>query len=165
MLRPTTRLAATLAFIASGTFGLSAVNASECKEVRGHLRETLVEGASCTSPVGLCTVARMFGALQGEARFTASAIIASADTPTTGVVFVIGDTVIVGAKLAGHRGTLTVKNAAAFRTVADGDLVDAQTVIGGTGDFVDATGTLRIRGNFLAATGGRSTYEGTVCLP
>jgi hypothetical protein len=165
MLRPTIRLAVTLAFIASGTIALPAPDASECKEVRGHLEETLVAGAACTSPVGLCTVARMFGAIQGEAVFTASAIILSADTPTTGVVFVSGDTVIVDAKLAGRRGTLTIKNAAAFRTVGDADLVDVQTVIGGAGDFVDTTGSLRVSGNFLADTGGSSTYEGVVCLP
>ncbi len=47
----------------------------------------------------------------------------------------------------------------------DGDLVDVQTITGGTGDFVDTTGSLRISGNFLAATGGKSTYEGVVCLP
>jgi hypothetical protein len=144
---------------------VSAVEASECKEVQGHLEDTLVTGAACTSPVGLCTVAQMFGAVQGEAQFTASAIIPSADTPTTGVVFVIGDTVIEDAKVAGRRGTLTVKNAAAFRTVADGDLVDVQTITGGTGELVGTTGSLRISGNFIAATGGRSTYEGVVCLP
>jgi hypothetical protein len=165
MLRPKIRLAATLAFIASGTVGLSGADASECKQVRGHLEETLVTGAACTSPVGLCTVARMLGAIKGEALFTAAAIIESADTPTTGVVFVIGDTIIVDAKLAGHRGTLTVKNAAAFRTVGDGDLVDVQTVTGGTDDFVGTTGSLRISGTFLAATGGSFTYEGVVCLP
>jgi hypothetical protein len=140
------------------------VEASECKEVRGHLEETLVTGPACTSPVGLCTVAQMFGAVQGEALFTASAIITSADTPTTGVVFVIGDTVIDDAKVAGHRGTLTVKNAAAFLTVDNGDLVDLQTITGGTGDFVNTTGSLRISGNFIAATGGHATYEGVVCL-
>jgi hypothetical protein len=46
------------------------------------------------------------------------------------------DTVIMDAKLVGHRGTLTIKNAAAFRTVGDGDLADVQTVIDGTEDFV-----------------------------
>src|SRR5215831_19572702 len=144
MLRPTVRLAAMLASIASGMAGLSGADAFECKQVRGHLEETLVTGSNCPSPVGLCTVAQMFGALQGEALFTAADIIVSADTPTTGVVFVIGDTVIVNAKLAGHRGTLTVKNAASFRTTGNGDLADVQTVIGGTEDFAGATGSLRI---------------------
>lgn len=165
MVRRAIRVAATLAVIASGPLGLSAVDAYECQQVRGLLEEALVTGAACTSPVGLCTVASMFGAIQGEARFTASAIIGSADTPVTGVVFVTGDTVILDAKLAGRRGTLTVKNAASFRTVGDGDLADVQTVTGGTEDFVGTTGSLRISGNFLAATGGTSTYEGIVCLP
>jgi hypothetical protein len=158
-------LAITFIFVAWRGLDVSAVEASECKEVQGHQEETLVTGATCTSPVGLCTVAQMFGAVQGEAQFTASAIISSADTPTTGVVFVVGDTVIEDATVAGRRGTLTVKNAAAFRTVEDGDLVDLQTITGGTGDFVGTTGSLRISGNFIAATGGRSTYEGVVCLP
>jgi hypothetical protein len=164
MLRPAIRLAATLTLIASGTIGLSDAGASECRQVRGHLEETLVAGPDCTSPVGLCTVAQMFGALRGEARFTASAIIPSADTPTTGVVFVTGDTVIADATLAGLRGTLIVKDAAAFRTVGDGDLVDVQTIIGGTEDFAGTTGVLRVSGNFVA-TGGSSTYEGVVCRP
>jgi len=161
MLRLAFRLVAPLALIASGTAALSPAHASECKQVRGHLEETLV-GAPCASPVGLCTVAQMFGAIQGEALFTASAIIASA---TPDVVFVTGDTVIVDAKLAGHRGTLTVQNAAAFRAGGEGDLADVQTVTGGTGDFEGATGSLRISGNFIIPTGGSSTYEGVVCLP
>src|SRR4029453_12736381 len=48
------------------------------------------------------------------------------------------------AKVAGRRGTLTVKNAAAFRTVDDGDLVDVQTITGGTGELVGTTGSLQI---------------------
>ena len=165
MFHPTILLVSALVFIASAAASLStAAHAAECKVVQGHLNETLVTGPTCTSPVGLCTVARMFGALQGEAQFTASAIMQSADTPTTSVVFVIGDTVIVDAKLAGHRGTLTVKNAAAFRTTGNGDLADVQTVTGGTEDFAGATGSLRISGNFVETTGS-SAYKGVVCLP
>jgi hypothetical protein len=67
--------------------------------------------------------------------------------------------------VAGHRGTLTVKNAAAIRMIGDGGLVDVQTVTEGTGDFVGATGSLRTSGNFLGATGGNSKYEGVVCVP
>jgi len=158
--------AATLALLTlSGTTGgLSTANATECKPVRGHLEETLLPPPDCTSPVGLCTIAQMFGHLKGEAHFTASAIIPSADTPTTGVVFVTGDSIVVDAKLGDKQGTLTIKNAAAFRTVGEGDLSDTQVIIGGTGDFLGATGSLRISGNFVGDSG-TSSFEGAVCLP
>lgn len=144
--------------------GFSTANAVECKSVRGFLEETQLTGPGCTSPVGLCTVAQMFGQLKGQAHFTATAFIQSADTPTTGVIFVIGDTTVVNARLGSKRGTLAIKNAAAFRTVGDGDLSDTQVIIGGTGDFIDASGSLRISGTFVAGSG-TASFEGTVCVP
>ena len=158
--------AATLALLtlSAMTAGLSPANATECKPVQGHLEETLLPPPDCTSPVSLCTIAQMFGHLKGEAHFTASAIIASADTPTTGVVFVTGDSLIVDAKLGAKQGTLTIKNAAAFRTVGEGDLSDTQVILGGTGEFVGATGSLRISGTFVGESG-TASFEGTVCLP
>src|SRR5262245_36761011 len=137
--------------------GTSAVvpptNAADCKAVSGTLEETAVTGTSCTSSVGLCTVAQMFGSFKGQARFTATAILPSADTPTTNVVFVTGDTVITDAKLGTRLGTLLVKNAAAFRTSGEGDLSDTQVILGGTGDFVGATGSFRVSGTFLISSG------------
>jgi len=135
-----------------------------CKRLEGFLEETLVSGPACTSAVGLCTVAKMFGHLKGEAKFTATAFIPTSDTPATGVVFVTGDTTIVDAKFEDRRGTLTVKNAAAFNTIS-GDLVDNQTIIAGTDGFAGATGSLRISGTFLADEGGTSKIDGTLCLP
>jgi hypothetical protein len=53
-----------------GTFGaanaLATDNEPGCQRVQGYLEETLVT-TGCTSAVGLCTVARMFGTLKGEA--------------------------------------------------------------------------------------------------
>jgi hypothetical protein len=144
--------------------GLSMANAAECKSVRGFLEEREITGPGCTSPVGLCTVAQMFGQLKGQANFTATEFIQSADTPTTGVIFVIGDTTVVNARLGTRRGTLAVKNAAAFRTAGDGDLSDTQVITGGTGDFIAATGSLRISGTFVAGSG-TASFEGTVCVP
>ena len=144
--------------------GFSTANAVECKSVRGFLEETQLTGPGCTSPVGLCTVAQMFGQLKGQAHFSATEFIQSADTPTTGVIFVIGDTTVVNARLGSKRGTLAIKNAAAFRTVGDGDLSDTQVIIGGTGDFIGASGSLRISGTFVAGSG-TASFEGTVCVP
>lgn len=78
------------------TAGLSTANATECKSVRGHLEETLLPPSDCTSPVGPAPSGGC-GHLKGEARFTASAIIDSADTPATGVVFVTGDSIVANA--------------------------------------------------------------------
>jgi hypothetical protein len=146
------------------TGGLSTANATECTPVRGHLEETLLPPPDCTSPVGLCTIAQLVGRLKGEAHFTAAAIIPSADTPTTGVVFITGDSLVVDATLGEQQGTLLIKNAAAFRTVGEGDLSDTQVIIGGTGDFLGATGSLRISGTFVGESG-TASFEGAVCLP
>ena len=71
---------------------------------------------------------------------------------------------IVDARLGTRRGTLIVKNAAAFRTTGDGDLSDTQVIVGGTGDFAGASGALRISGTFVAGAG-TSSFEGSVCVP
>jgi len=157
--------AATLALLTLlGTSAvLSMANAADCRSVRGALEETQVtEG--CVSPVGLCTVARLIGQVKGQARFTAATITPTADFATTGVVFVSGDTTIVDARLGNKRGTVAIKNAAAFRTMGDGDLSDTQVIVGGTGDFTGVTGSLRVSGTFVAGSG-VSNFEGTVCFP
>jgi hypothetical protein len=164
MLHRSMRLAAALALIVSAAAWSFPATALECSQITGHVEETQVPPPTCLSPEGLCTIAQISGSLKGEAFFTASDIIVSADTPTTGVVFVIGDTVVVDARLGDKRGTLTVKNAAVFRTIGDGDLLDVQIITGGTGDFVGATGTVRSVGTFVAGSGS-STIEGFVCVP
>jgi hypothetical protein len=128
----------------------------------------VVSGPNCSSPAGLCSVAQIFGQLKGRASFTASAIIPTSDTLTTGVVFVTGDTVIKKVVLDGRVGTVLIKNAAAFRPGVNGgdsDLTDTQVIVGGTGAFAGATGSVRVTGTIGANGTGISTYEGTVCLP
>ena len=66
----------------------------------------------------------------------------------------------------GRRGTLTIKNAGAFHGSGRGEIVDLQTITGGTGDFAGASGALRASGTFDLVRGtGTSTVEGTICLP
>lgn len=151
-----------LLMIAALAVPVFAEDNAKCKRVTGYLEESLV-ATGCLSPVGLCTVAIMKGSMRGEARYTAASIMPSADTAATTVVFVIGDSTVVNVSIEGKRGTLTIKNAAAYRTTGNGDLVDIQTITGGTGDFAGATGSIRVSGNFLAANGGKAEYDGTVC--
>ena len=77
----------------------------------------------------------MIGDLKGDVRFTFSAVMGSADTGTAGNVFIVGNSLVGDAKFENKRGTLTIKNAAAYRTVLEGDLVYIQTITDGTGDF------------------------------
>jgi len=157
--------AATLTLvILSGAIGMPTASAAECRSVRGSIEETVLPASECTSPVGLCADEKLSGQLRGDASFIAAKIIPTDDTPATGVVFVTGDITIADAKLGRNQGTLTVKSAASFRTVGDGDLTDTQVITGGTGDFAGATGSLRISGNVVGDTGAAS-YKGTVCLP
>jgi hypothetical protein len=129
-----------------------------CRHVQGILQETAT--LPCPSPVGLCTIGRLIGNVTGEAHFVALTFDAS---PVAGTFFITGDTLIVNAQFEGRRGTVSTRNAAVFRP-ASGDLVDLQTIVGGTGDFSGATGTLQLTGTFVG-TSGESTVEGTVCFP
>jgi hypothetical protein len=136
-------------------------SAAQCHHVYGTLEETAA--SPCASPVDICTTSQLSGKLKGSASFIGSSVIPSADTPTTGVIFVTGDTTMTDVHFAGRRGTLLLKDAAAYQTTGNGDIVDLQVIVGGTGGFAGATGTLRLSG-FFANGSGQSEFEGTVCL-
>jgi hypothetical protein len=51
------------------------------------------------------------------------------------------------------------------RTGGGGEIVDLQTIVGGTGELSGASGSLSAVGNFTFADGGRSKFSGVVCLP
>ena len=145
---------------------VSSADAADCRALRGYYEESTLIGPQCMSPVGLCTTARLSGPFTGDARYTAAAIIASPDTPRTGVVFIVGDTTVTGARLGSRRGTLFLKNAAAVRTASEGDVTDTTVIVGGTDGFAGAAGSLRATGTIDSATGAStSTYEGTICFP
>lgn len=157
------RLAAFAAAIAVFLLISSSVSAAaRCKEVHGRYVEHAVS-ENCTSPVGLCIAGEYSGNVKGMFSGAATALIPTADTPTTGVVMFTSDSVI-HASVGGKSGDLTIKNAGAFHTVGAGEIVDLQYITGGTGDFSGATGAIRASGTFVNGSG-QSEYEGMICLP
>jgi hypothetical protein len=144
--------------------GSSTGAAERCFDVRGSYTEQLASGPDCTSPVGLCIEGTYRGSIRGDFEGAASALIPTADTPTTGVVLFISDARI-DARVNGREGELIIKNSGAFHTTGAGEIVDLQTIVGGTDELAGATGALRAEGTFTAESGGRSSYLGTDCLP
>jgi len=134
-----------------------------CRSVEGRYREHDTSGSGCASPVGLCIAGKYSGDIKGDFAGVATAILPTADTPTTGVILFTSDSTI-DARIGGHRGTLIIKNSGAFRTISEGSIVDLQTIVGGAGDFAGASGALRAEGTFTAGAG-ESRYAGTVCVP
>ena len=137
--------------------------ASGCAEVAGSYAEHSVS-QNCLSPVGLCIAGSYSGQIRGDFEGRATSILTTTDTPTTGVAMFTSDSTIE-ATVAGRSGTLIIKNAGAFSSTNGGPIVDLQTVVGGTGGLTGASGAVRAEGTFSATSGGRSRYQGTVCLP
>lgn len=134
-----------------------------CRTVTGRYEEHDASGSGCSSPVGLCIAGRYHGDIKGDFAGEATALIPTADTPSTGVILFTSNSTI-DARIGGRSGTLIIRNSGAFRTIDDGSIVDLQTIIGGTGDFEGATGAVRAEGTFSAGAG-ESGYAGTVCVP
>lgn len=135
---------------------------SSCTLVIGHYVEHAVQ-ENCTSPVGLCIAGEYAGVIKGAFEGSATSLVPTADTPTTGVLLFTSDSVI-HARIQGKEGNLIIKNTGAFNTGGDGDIVDLQRIVGGTGQLAGATGALRASGTFVAGSG-ESEYIGSICLP
>jgi hypothetical protein len=160
------RRAAGAALVAMA-LALPAANAhaqASCQMVVGHYVEHAVtEG--CTSPVGLCIAGEYNGVIKGAFDGTATSLTPTADTPATAVVLFTSNSMI-HARIGGKQGDLIVKNAGAFHTAGEGEIVDMQFITGGTGAMANASGVLRASGTFDLATGmGESEYIGNICLP
>jgi hypothetical protein len=134
--------------------------ASGCRHVRGFYVEHATS-ENCTSPVALCIAGTYSGQIRGDFRGAATSITTTADTPTTGAATFTSDSTI-DATVGGRMGSLVIKNAGVFTAV--GPIVDLQTIMSGTGELAGATGALRAQGTFSALEGGRSEYEGVICL-
>lgn len=153
------------AVLAAAGLALLAANAhaqDSCQQVAGHYAEHIVV-ENCMSPVGLCIAGEYRGMIKGSFEGTATSLTPTADTPATGVVPFTSDSVI-HARVRGKQGDLLIKNAGAYRTTGDGDIVDVQVIIGGTGELVGASGVLRASGVFVDGSG-ESEYIGSICLP
>jgi hypothetical protein len=136
--------------------------AAGCRDVRGSYVEHAVS-ENCLSPVGLCIAGTYSGQIRGDFEGRATSILATADTPATGVAMFTSDSSIA-ATAAGRSGSLIIKNAGAFAATNGGPIVDLQTIVGGTGELTGARGALRAEGTFSAIAGGHARYEGTLCL-
>ncbi len=165
--RPQTarRLAAVVAGGAASALLLGGTAAADatCRSFTGRYDEQIAPDG-CTSTVGLCVDAQFAGGpLHGTFHGVVTSLVPTADTAATNVVLFTTDTV-AAVHGWGRTGTLTIKNAGSFATTGRGDIVDLQTIVGGSGDFAGASGTIQAFGTFDAATGvGTSDFVGTVC--
>lgn len=141
-----------LTLVSGGAFA-----APTCKTVSGKFTLQAVNDPSCTSPVGLCAMGAYQGVIKATSSFVGSAFIASADTPTTGVVFATGDNTIHTDK-----GDIFTKDAITLRTTGEGAFAEVDTVVGGSGEYADASGVLTATGTFLNGSGA-GVYSGQVC--
>jgi hypothetical protein len=130
-----------------------------CRSIRGTIVLESLSGAACSSPVDVCAIMRFRGDLAGKGKLTASSLTTSADTPTTGVIFLTGDT-----KVGTDDGRLRRKDAAALGTTGRRHFADLATIVGGDGQWTGASGQLMLTGRFpTEARDGNASYTGLVC--
>lgn len=136
-----------------------ALAASACKKVKGKFALQAFAGPECTSAVGICATGDFSGDLAGTSVFIGSALIPSADTPTTAVVFLTGD-----ATLTTQSGTVLTKDAISLSTTGKGEFGEVISIVGGTGPWSGTTGKVTATGTFINGSG-TGTYSGEVCTP
>lgn len=145
---PVIALTGLLALVSSG-----ALAAEPCKKVKGSFTLQTISGSGCMSPIGLCAMGLYQGDIKGTSFFTGSSLVATADTPSTGVVLVTGDNTITT-----KDGVLQTKDAIVLRTVGDGDFAENDTIVSGATGYVQGIGT------FVGGSG-EGEYSGKICRP
>lgn len=133
--------------------------AQSCTKVKGKFTLQALSGADCASAVDICATGNFSGDLAGTSVFIGSSVIPSADTPTTGVVFLTGDTT-----LTTDGGVLLTKDAISLSTIGNGEFGEVDTIVGGTGKWQGYTGKFTATGTFINGSGA-GNYNGEVCAP
>ncbi len=119
----------------------------------------LPNGDECPSPLGLCTVGKFIGGIQGNFVFVAEALVPNPDILNPFVQFTTG--VIT---LETKDGTLTLRDASSVSFEPDGLFASLQTIAGGTGELAGASGRLRAYGVFKGGCVD-CDYRGEICTP
>ena len=137
----------------------------DCKPVNGHFEATIVAAGQghCPNVAGtLCTAGRVWGGIQGNYQFVATAFFPSAaigGVPSvlffTGksTIFLKSDETLLGT----DTGSLDLPAAGGL-----GGFASLITFTGGTGSMSTATGQIRLRGELIGATTS-GDYLGTLC--
>lgn len=136
-----------------------ALAAPACKKIKGKFTLQAFTGPECTSAVDICATGNYSGDFAGTSVFIGSSVIPSADTPTTGVVFLTGD-----ATLTTNGGVLLTKDAISLSTTGNGEFGEVDTIVGGTGQWAGYVGKFTATGTFIGGSG-EATYAGEVCTP
>lgn len=160
VLRP--RMGFCLALTIGALFSMPAQ--AECNNVNGHFTEQALGPPACNSPVGVCTQGTYSGALRGDFVTVVSTFNPTADTTVTAVAVFTADSTLT-TRIGRREGTLLIKNAGALRSSGTGEIVDLQTIVGGTDGFEGASGVIQAIGAFTFAAGGRSEYLGVIGVP
>lgn len=146
---PAVLLAALVALFANHASADSSV-----KTVNGHVEDQVVTDP-CASPVGICTVGRLTGGIQGDLEFTITSL---APTDAPGVLLFTAVSTIRTAT-----GDIHCADSGSFNTTSgsDGEGVHLCHITGGTGEFAGASGYLQETFNFVG-TLGHGDYRGKV---
>jgi hypothetical protein len=161
---PTLRTAAAAMAAVAAAAGVATPALADCRQVNGHYTEQLVTSAPCSSAVGVCLQGVFSGVVSGSFTTAVDTFVPTPDMPPIGVAqFTAGS--IYTVRIGGREGTLAVRNTGAIRFTGAGEIVDLQVIVGGTGGLANASGVITSVGAFSFAAGGRSEYNGAVCVP
>jgi hypothetical protein len=128
---------------------------SNVKTVSGHVDDEVVGPPHCTSPVGICTVGRLTGGIQGDLEFTITSLTPA--EPPGVLLFTATSTIHT------TEGDIFCADSGSFNTAqgSAGEGVHLCVITGGTGEYAGASGYLQEMFHFQG-TVGQGEYRGKV---